>query len=67
MELGAFTATLVRRWYLVVMVAALAVGACAFMVSFVGPTYEARSSVVLFPPGANATTIPARVAAVRSI
>ncbi len=56
MELGAFASALVRRWYLVVVAAALAAGACAYTWSSVGATYESRSSVLLFPPERDAAS-----------
>lgn len=50
MELGAFGAALVRRWYLALVVLALAAGACVLTVSSIGPTYETQATVLLFPP-----------------
>lgn len=50
MELGAFAAALVRRWYLVVVAAIIASGACVYTASAMGPTYETNASVLLFPP-----------------
>ena len=53
MELGAFAAALVRRWYLVVLAVALAAGAALMTLTAVGPSYETRASVLLFPPSSD--------------
>lgn len=53
MELRVFWRTLRRRWYLTLMVLALTVGASAYVVSSVGPTYEAEGSALVFPPASS--------------
>lgn len=50
MELRVFVATLLRRWYLVVVVLVCAVAATFVAVNSVGPTYRAQGAVLLFPP-----------------
>jgi len=50
-ELRVFWRTLVRRWYLSLVVLALTVGATTYVVrDVVGPTYEAEGSALVFPP-----------------
>ncbi len=50
MELKVFWRTLLRRWYLTLAVLALTIGATAYVVGRVGPTYEAEGSALVFPP-----------------
>lgn len=50
MELGAFWAALLRRWYLTLVGVAVAVGVTAIITINVGPTYKAEGTLVLFPP-----------------
>ncbi len=56
MQLNAFGAALLRRWYLVVLSLGLAIGASAYVVSDVGPTYEVEGTVLLFPPTSSTTS-----------
>ena len=56
MQLNAFGAALLRRWYLVVLSLGLAVAASAYVVSDVGPTYEVEGTVLLFPPTSSTTS-----------
>ena len=56
MQLNAFGATLLRRWYLVVVSLGLAIAASAYVVSDVGPTYEVEGTVLLFPPTSSTTS-----------
>lgn len=56
MQLNAFGAALLRRWYLVVVSLGLAVAASAYVVSDVGPTYEVEGTVLLFPPTSSTTS-----------
>ncbi|GAA2106742.1 hypothetical protein GCM10009841_26220 [Microlunatus panaciterrae] len=44
-------ATLLRRWYLVLVAVMITIGASSAVVFLVGPTYEAKGSVLLIPPG----------------
>lgn len=53
MELGAFAAALVRRWYFLIVAVVLATGACVGTLSSTGPTYETRATVLLFPPASD--------------
>lgn len=53
MELKVFWRTLRRRWYLTMVVLALTVGATAYVVRDVGPTYEAEGSALVFPPASS--------------
>ena len=53
MELRVFWRTLRRRWYLTIVVVALTVGATAYVVRDVGPTYEAEGSALVFPPASS--------------
>jgi hypothetical protein len=49
-QVSAFWAALIRRWYLVIAAVLCTVAATAFMVNRIGPTYEAQGTVLLFPP-----------------
>ncbi|SEB56585.1 hypothetical protein SAMN04489844_0543 [Nocardioides exalbidus] len=53
MELHVFWRTLRRRWYLTLVVLALTVGATAYAVRTVGPTYKAEGSALVFPPASS--------------
>lgn len=60
MELNAFWAALLRRWYLTVAGVALAIAITALMVVRIGPTYKAEGALLLFPPTTtikNGTTV----------
>jgi len=50
-QLKVFFATLLRRWYFVVVAVVCTVAASYLVVSAVGPKYEATGSVLLLPPG----------------
>jgi hypothetical protein len=49
-QLKVFWATLLRRWYFVILVLIGTVAASYFVVDKIGPTYEAKGAVLLFPP-----------------
>jgi hypothetical protein len=50
-QLKVFFATLLRRWYFVVVAVVCTVAASSFVVFTVGPKYEATGAVLLLPPG----------------
>ncbi|HOZ57547.1 MAG TPA: hypothetical protein PKY70_05120 [Nakamurella multipartita] len=50
MQTRDFIRTLRRRWYLVLATVIVAVGATAFVVIRMGPTYEATGSALVLPP-----------------
>ena len=50
MDLKAFWTTLLRRWYFVVVALMLTAASTYFVVDEVGPTYQAKGAVLLFPP-----------------
>ena len=47
-----------RRWYLVLVVVAAAVGLATLTATRVGPTYRATASVLLVPPDSTQGTKP---------
>jgi hypothetical protein len=49
-QLKAFWATLMRRWYLLLLALACTALATFFTVDNVGPTYEAKGAVLFMPP-----------------
>jgi hypothetical protein len=49
-QLKVFWATLLRRWYLLVIALTCTVVATVIVINKVGPTYEANGAVLLFPP-----------------
>ena len=51
MQLKDFAATLRRRWYLVLVSLLCTAAATFFIVTAVGPTYQAKSTVLMMPPG----------------
>jgi hypothetical protein len=55
-ELRVFWRTLLRRWYLTLVVLALSVGATSYVVTTVGPGYEAEGSALVFPPANSSKT-----------
>ncbi len=50
MQVNAFWAALLRRWYFLVMAVLCTAAATWFVVNRIGPTYEAQGTTVLFPP-----------------
>lgn len=52
MELNAFWAALLRRWYLTAGGVVLAIALTFVVVGRIGPTYKAEGSMLLFPPAA---------------
>ncbi|WP_029137538.1 YveK family protein [Nakamurella lactea] len=50
MQLKDFGATLLRRWYLLIVALAITIGGTLYIIDYVGPTYEAEGSVLVFPP-----------------
>lgn len=52
MQVQDFLLAIRRRWYLALVVLVLTVGATAATLALVGPTYEAKGTTLLVPPGA---------------
>ncbi len=50
MQVSAFWAALLRRWYLLVAALLCTGAATVFIVNRIGPTYEAQGTTLLFPP-----------------
>lgn len=50
MELSAFWAAMLRRWYLVLVAVVATLAMTTLTVNKVGPTYTAEGTVLLFPP-----------------
>ena len=62
MEMSVLWGSLRRRWYLVLALAVLTLGAMFVVTQRVGPTYEATGTVLVYPPVAElgCPTGPAR-------
>lgn len=56
MELKDLAATLRRRWYLVLVSLLCSAAATYFVVAAVGPTYEAKATVLMMPPSTSTST-----------